>query len=434
MSCVSCEARVQKVLSGTAGIHKAKISYSKGTGFITYDKEMISMNEIIHVIENLDYHVHRDGEQEKGGSNQIVKISGVILIMIALYFVMNRSGITNIFNVFPQAKEGMSYGMLFLLGVLTSVHCIAMCGGINLSQCMSTPQSGNGKSASLRPSFLYNLGRVISYTMVGGIIGAFGSVVSFSGRAKGIVQIVAGIFMVIMGLNMLNVFPWLRRFQIRMPNIISKKTDSQKNSNSPFYVGLLNGLMPCGPLQAMQLYALSTGSVLRGALSMFLFSLGTVPLMFGLGALSSVISKKFTKKAMVVGSVLVVILGVSMLNNGLSLSGVAVGTISSKDRSRQNQGEIKDGVQIVKTSLSPGTYEPILVQVGMPVTWIIEADEGTINGCNNEIFIPEFNIEKKLELGDNTITFEPTEVGTFTYSCWMGMIRSTITVTEMNEK
>ena len=329
----------------------------------------------------------------------------------------------------------MGYGMLFIIGLLTSVHCLAMCGGINLSQCIpqAAKQGQEGRMASLRPSLLYNIGRVISYTVVGGIVGALGSVISFSGSFKGIVQLVAGIFMVIMGLNMLNIFPWLRKFNPRMPKIFAKNINQKKNSNSPLYVGLLNGLMPCGPLQAMQLYALSTGDPMKGALSMFLFSLGTVPLMFGLGVLSSILSQKFTKKVMSVGAVLVVVLGVSMFNNGLSLSGFAFAASPFNQSSSSNVAKIQDGVQIVNTTLNSGQYEAITVQAGIPVKWTITAENGSINGCNNRIYIPEYDIEKKFEIGENVIEFIPEKAGTYRYSCWMGMIRSTITVLEEGE-
>ena len=105
----------------------------------------------------------------------------------------------------------------------------------------------------------------------------------------GIFAILSGVFMVIMGLNMLNVIPWLKKINPHMPKIFGRKIQGSKGKHGPFIVGLLNGLMPCGPLQAMQLYALGTGSFLMGAASMFVFSLGTVPLMFGFGALSSLL-------------------------------------------------------------------------------------------------------------------------------------------------
>jgi sulfite exporter TauE/SafE len=276
---------------------------------------------------------------------------------------------------------------------------------------------------------------VISYTTIGAVVGTLGSVISFSGTLKGIVQLLAGVFMVIMGLNMLGIFPWLRRLNPRMPKIFARKLQSEKAaSKSPLYVGLLNGLMPCGPLQAMQLYALSTGSPVEGALSMLLFSLGTVPLMFGLGALSAVLSKKFKRKVMTAGAALVVVLGLSMFTQGWSLSGFSLAALlpqsSPVSQSADSGVRVVDGVQLVDSTLSSGKYPAITVQAGIPVKWTISAADDTINGCNNRLFIPEYDIKYSFEPGENIIEFTPEKTGKFPYSCWMGMIRSAITVVD----
>ena len=96
---------------------------------------------------------------------------------------------------------------------------------------------------------------------------------------------------------------------------------------------MLNGLMPCGPLQTMQLYALGTGSAVSGALSMFLFSLGTVPLMLVFGAISGFLSKGYTKQILKFSGFLVIILGVIMGNRGLALAGVGVPNMSTLTQS-----------------------------------------------------------------------------------------------------
>ena len=356
----------------------------------------------------------------------------ILVIVLGILLFLNKFGLLSIFNAFPTASENTSYGMLFVIGLFTSFHCISMCGGINLSQCLNNNvTSDKGRLSTVKPAFLYNLGRVISYTIFGGIVGGIGSVISFTGWMQGLVQLIAGIFMVIMGLNMLNIFPWLRKLNPRMPKFFAKKIKS-KNNNSPFFVGLLNGLMPCGPLQAMQIYALSTGSVTKGALSMFLFSLGTVPLMFGLGALSSYMSKKFSNKIMKFGAILVVILGFVMFNNGLALSGINLS--KGSDTKSAVRAEIQDDVQVVTTELKGGRYEPIIVEVDKPVKWNIQASNGSLNGCNNRMIIREYGIEKSLESGDNIVEFTPTETGTYTYSCWMGMIRSKIYVVNPGEE
>lgn len=438
MTCVGCENRIDNKIKMLDGVTSVKASYSRSRVRITYVPDRVKLSTIVQIIESMDYHVNAAGENKNNESlkmkNKINEVLGIGIIIIAAFVIINYFGGFNIFNSFPEAKQGVGYGALLLIGLLTSIHCVAMCGGINLSQCVpNVSNKSEKKTANLRPGILYNTGRVISYTIVGGIVGALGSVVSFSGTAKGIVAVMAGVFMVIMGLNMLNLFPWLRKFNPRMPKIFARKINEQKKSNSPLYVGLLNGLMPCGPLQAMQLYALSTGDPVQGALSMLAFSLGTVPLMFGLGTISSLLSKKFTSKMMTASAVLVLILGVFMFSNGVSLSGIALPTLTSSvtalnEVQQSNTTSIDQGVQTITTKLSPNRYEPITVQVGVPVKWTIVADENDINGCNNQVLIPKYNIEKKLVAGDNIIEFTPTETGTVPYSCWMGMIKSTITI------
>lgn len=460
MTCVNCENVIERELSKADGVLGVEASYAKGMVKITYDEAFIHPDEMILLLEQHDYHaepwnesmngIRRNSNQDSnlsrtvpdGGTGNrdgsLTNITATLIILFALYLMADHFGVLGIIRNFPVAKAGMGYGMLFLIGILTSVHCVAMCGGICLSQTVSSKGTGTVRSggfATLRPSLLYNLGRVISYTVIGGIVGALGSVVSFSGPMKGAVQLLAGLFMIIMGLNMLNIFPWLRRLNPRMPKVLVRKLSPLRGrSNSPLYIGLLNGLMPCGPLQAMQLYALSTGSPVKGAVSMFLFSIGTVPLMFLFGALSSLLNKKYTKKMMTVSAVLVIFLGVFMFQNGVSLSGLALPVIPSftgaADSKKANIAKIEDGVQVVTTGLESGRYEPIIVQKDIPVRWIIRAEEGDINGCNNSIIIPKYNLQKDLAIGDNIIEFTPDESGTIPFSCWMGMIRSKITVVD----
>ncbi len=439
MTCTGCETRIENAVKKLDGIENVKAIYSSSNVYVTYNADAIKLNTIIETVERLDYTVKN---KPKDISNNIQtsnipskksewpgvgQIAGIAVIILALYVIIKN---TIGFNFVPEVNQSMGYGILFFIGLLTSLHCVAMCGGINLSVCVQyKPVAGASGLSKLKPSILYNLGRVISYTIVGGIVGGIGSVVSFSGTAKGVVAIISGIFMVIMGINMLNIFPALRKLNPRMPKIFAKKVHENSGSRGPLVVGMLNGLMPCGPLQAMQLYALGTGSAMAGALSMFLFSLGTVPLMFGFGAVSSFLSSKFTHKMMKVSAVLVLILGIIMLNRGLSLSGFNTSIVLGASSSEGGVAKIEGNVQVVTTKLDSGRYSPITVQKGIPVKWTITADQSDINGCNNRINIPEYNIENlPLKAGENVIEFTPDSEGKFVYSCWMGMISSNIKV------
>jgi plastocyanin domain-containing protein len=122
-----------------------------------------------------------------------------------------------------------------------------------------------------------------------------------------------------------------------------------------------------------------------------------------------------------------------MVNRGLALPGLVVPTVQGGVNGGvpgATVASVQSSVQTVTTQLSPNRYEPIVVEKGIPVTWTIQAQAGDINGCNNEIILPAFNEQLALSPGNNVLVFTPTETGTFGYSCWMGMIRSSITVVD----
>ncbi|MEX1377515.1 MAG: sulfite exporter TauE/SafE family protein [Eubacteriales bacterium] len=425
MSCGSCAMTIESRLKGMDGIYKADVSFQKGIADIEYDINKLKEDEIKHVIENLGYKVEENNAAHKSNEGNYKVIIGLLVVGFAIYILLKK---TIGFNYIPEVSQSMGYGILFVVGLLTSIHCVAMCGGINLSQSIvKDTDKEMTLSKKMTPSLYYNLGRVVSYTIIGGFAGALGSVISFSGAAKGTVSIIAGVFMLLMGINMLNIFPALRKLIPSMPKFMAVKINNAKIGRGPFIVGLLNGFMPCGPLQTMQIYALGTGSFLSGAFSMFMFSIGTVPLMFAFGALSSVLSNTFTKKLMKASAVLVIFLGVVMFGRGLNQFGVNTAlAIKSEENVAQMQGEY----QIVTTEMEPNFYEPFAVLAGVPVVWTINVEEGDLNGCNNPITIPEYGIEKELVIGKNVIEFIPEKEGKILYTCWMGMISGYVNVTE----
>lgn len=433
MTCGQCEKIIHKALMKVDGVSEVQASFKTSSVQITYDSEKATEMQIHQAIHAAGYEVlTEDQSGKKTGALNPLQLAGIGVLLAALYMIISK---TVGFNFIPELQSSMSYGMLFVVGLLTSLHCIAMCGGINLSQCLVPKRDGTA-TAGWKPSVLYNGGRVISYTIVGGVVGALGSVVSFSGGARGLIAILAGAFMVVMGINMLGLIPALKRFHIQMPSGIRNTLMGQTGERGPLVVGLLNGLMPCGPLQAMQLYALGTGSATAGALSMFFFSLGTVPLMFGFGALSTLLSKRFTRNMLRFSAVLVILLGAIMMQRGFSLGGLPVMAFSNTETTAESSqvtgavASIENGVQIIKGEVERSAYPEIVVQKGVPVRFNLHADAKNLNGCNGSIIIPEFDVQKKLEAGDNIIEFTPEKTGTYGYTCWMGMISSQITVVD----
>ena len=404
----------------------------------------MSLDRIIAVIQNLDYKVVK---KRKTDYSEFVNRTVTFAIIILVYYLLQRFGILNLLVPSMLADSKMSYGMLFIVGLLTSVHCIAMCGGINLSQCIPVADDGNEKTSKnkiILPSLLYNTGRVISYSVIGFLLGGMGMLLTGGGGMgiplllQAILKIIAGLFMVIMGINMLGWIPLLRKFQIRFPQRLADKINKKRRrENRPFFVGLLNGLMPCGPMQSMQIIALGSGNPVSGMAAMLMFSLGTVPLMLGFGSMVSALGKKYTKIVMRVGSVLVVVLGLAMLSQGVSLSGINMyrtGT-ESADTDELNVARISASgdMQHVNSELDFGIYPKITVYSGIPVKWSINVPEEVINGCNYKMVISTYGITHEFTPGENVIEFTPGESGTVQYTCWMGMIKGKINITNAGE-
>jgi sulfite exporter TauE/SafE/plastocyanin domain-containing protein/copper chaperone CopZ len=424
MHCTSCEKIIEKKLNKLDGILNVIASYEESCVYIEYDSGICSSDKIKMTIEKAGYTVGN----AKNKAAEMKQIIGVLIIAVVIVALGKYSGT---FNMDTMLQQEVTFFVLFIVGLFTSIHCVGMCGGIMLSQSVSSGEKS--KWASIKPSLLYNTGRVISYTILGGIVGAIGSVFSISLYTKSIITIFAGAFMIIMGLNMAG-FNFFRKLHIKLP---WSACSIKNKSKAPFIVGLLNGFMPCGPLQTMQLYALGTGSAVKGAFSMFAFSLGTVPLMLSFGLATSLLNKGYSKKILKFSGVLVLFLGIIMTNRGLALSGIdllpkasfATAKIANNSELAFAKAEIKNGVQILKMTADYSGYTPnvLYVQKDLPVKWIIDGQG--LTSCNNAIIIPSMNIQQKLTSGENVIEFTPGEED-INFSCWMGMIRGVIKVTD----
>lgn len=437
MFCLNCKNRIEQKLNKTKGIFSASVSFEKNTAQISYYIEEISLNEIKEVIKALGY----TAKDSKDFKKRIITNIFLLAIIIFLYYLLQHFNILNLLVPSKLADSSMGYGMLFVTGIFSSFHCISMCGGINLSQSISAVQT---KAKISKEPFLYNFGRVISYTTVGFILGAVGMFITGgTGMGlplffQGILKIFAGLFMLIMGMNMLNLFPKLRVFQSKL---VSKlKIDGLKKrftGKGSFIVGILNGFLPCGPLQSMQIIALGSANPIFGALSMFMFSLGTVPLMLSFGALVSFLGKLKLQILLKCGAVLIVVLGISMLSQGITLSGLKFFKFQ-QNSSLEDSGfdGILDMAQIsedgktqtVMSNLDFGYFPDITVYKDIPAVWKINVPKEVINGCNYRMYIPDEKITHDFVPGENVIKFTPKQEGIMDYTCWMGMIYGSINV------
>ena len=425
MTCESCEKIIAKQVLKLDGVKSIDVDYSKEETEIEYDPKRVSLTEIKEAIEKKGY-ICKDfnGKSNKNWLGWTFAGLGFILVM---YFAWTIYGKIQL----PAITAGMSYGLLFLVGLLTGFHCVGMCGGFVVSYTAKGIKEGK-KPHRLHLS--YGIGKVISYTVIGASFGLLGSIIAFTPAMRGIAGILAGLFLVIFGLKMLNVIPALRKFNLRMPKFVNKfvSKERREHANSPLAIGLLNGLMiACGPLQAVYIMAAGTGSWLEGAKLLFAFALGTLPVMLGFGYMTSIISKKATHKILKASGVIVIVLGLIMVNRGLALTGTGYdmnsltsgfAPFANADTGIDNGIVMKDGYQEIRMEVNRygWTPEKFVLQKDVPVKWIIDGKE--LNGCNNAIQVPKLGLNFDINPGEQVIEFTPTESGTVAWSCWMGMI------------
>lgn len=437
MHCKSCEALIEKSVRGINGVEDLKINYENEKGEVVFDDEKTNIEEIFKAIEENGYNPSLLEEKENNEYYNFNKkffgiAFGVIGILVLGYYIFNFVGGIKL----PEISQNMSYGLLFLVGLLTGFHCVSMCGGFVVSYTAKDVKEGR---KSHKSHLMYGIGKVVSYTLIGATFGLLGSIITFTPTMRGIAGIIAGIFLIIFGLNMLNLIPFLRKMTITTPAFLSKfvNKESEKN-NSSLVIGLLNGLMiACGPLQAIYIMAAGTGSLVEGAKLLLVFALGTLPVMLSFGFLTSFISSKATHKILKASGVVVILLGLIMINRGLALTGTGFDTnsllssVSAKGESiTGNAIALEQGYQIIRMDITYRGWEPnkFVLKKGVPVKWIINGKE--ISGCNNAIQVPKLNLKFDIRLGEQTIEFTPTEEGVIPWSCWMGMIRGTFVVKE----
>ncbi|MDP2750164.1 MAG: sulfite exporter TauE/SafE family protein [Nanoarchaeota archaeon] len=445
MQCHSCEQIIHRTAKKVGGVEDLKVNYETGLGEVTFDSDKTDIHNIFKEIEDKGYDCaiarEKDAEIIELNSNKIFGwLFGILGVVLVGYFILKMSDKIQL----PELSQNMGYGLLFLVGLITGFHCIAMCGGFVVSY------TAKGAKENVKPHWLhlaYGLGKLISYTTIGALFGLLGSFIAFTPTMRGFVGILAGIFLVIYGLSMMNVFSFLRKLRIKSPMFMNKFLGKQSAHSGPFVVGLLNGLMiACGPLQAMYIMAAGTGSAIEGAKLLFIFALGTLPVMIGFGYIASYVSGKLKSKLVMISGILIIVLGLFMLNNGLTLTGSGydfksvVGGISgigpAAQASGSNSGQIpsgniailKDGYQEIYMDVTRSGWSPnaFVIQKGIPVRWIIDGKE--ITSCNNAIQVPAYGLEFKIKQGQQTIEFTPDKTGTTRWSCWMGMIPGTFIV------
>jgi sulfite exporter TauE/SafE/copper chaperone CopZ len=290
MHCAACELTIEREVRKLTGVQDvdAVLSLNKIKLLLAEGTDVAALKQQINTaINDNGYKLVDTIIARQTPWSQLGIAFAIAAIIVSLFIMLQRLGIANIVSA-----DQMSLPVIFMIGIVASLStCMAVVGGLVLTISSSYALQNKGKT---KPLILFHLARLIGFFILGGVIGLLGSAFTLSPATIFIMNTILFGVMVIMGLNMLEVFPGLRQFQLHMPNFIGAGSVGRENisgSFMPLLLGVITFFLPCGFTQSMQVYSLTTGSFISGALTMFVFALGTFPVL----ALISFASTKLSK-------------------------------------------------------------------------------------------------------------------------------------------
>ncbi len=278
MHCQACTLLIEDALNERPEISSVTVDLGKATAIVEgvfpeASPEKIA-SELSKPLAAHGYRLSVEKSRRRERWQEFQYALPIGLGFIGLFILLQKSGIINLIG-----GGELGYGSVFFIGLIASVStCMAVVGGLVLSMSAAFAKSGD----RLRPQFLFHIGRLVAFFVLGGLIGTIGTAFTLSTTATFILMLVIGVVMVILGINLLDVTDGVKKLQFTMPAVFGRhiKALSQLNHTlTPFLVGVVTFFLPCGFTQSMQLYTLSTGGFLAGAMTMFVFALGTLPVL-----------------------------------------------------------------------------------------------------------------------------------------------------------
>lgn len=445
MHCRSCELLIEDELSSVPGVCKVNVSEKKACAEVYYDSNSPRVDQIEEAVKKAGYEVGFN-EKKPWFSTNLADYADIFYAGVALFFlyqVVSILGLSKLLGV--SGGHPTSLVTVLLVGLTAGVStCMALVGGLVLGASTSFAKKHPNATNMERftPHIWFNIGRVASYTIFGGIIGGIGSFFQISGFSLGLMTLAVALVMLTLGAQLTGLFPRLENFKLTLPKAVSnllgiKETKNQEYSHkNSVIMGASTFFLPCGFTQAMQLYAMSSGSPFSGAMIMGVFALGTAPGLLGIGGLTSVLRGVFAQKFFKFAGVVVIALSLFNMNNALNLIGwnpSLVLSAGSNVLAANDTTAVREGnVQVVRMTQGTTGYEPnaFTVTKGIPVRWIINSVD--VNTCASTIVSSKLGVQKSLHPGENTIEFTPTEAGVITFTCSMGMYRGQFTVVDGN--
>lgn len=433
MTCKSCEILLERKLKAVPGIVSVAINHKSGIARLTADKDRAPSGETIEsVIRKAGYSmIDHDAPTVSSmtpDGRKWMEIGASLLIIFALYELLKAFDLV---SFAPSTSGALSYGGIFLIGIAAGTSsCLAVTGGLLLAMAAKFNETHESETAwhKFRPLLQFNVGRLVSYFVLGGVIGMLGQSLTLSTQLTGYLNIAIAAVMFIVALMILEIVP-KGSIPLHLPKRMSHAIAGLSESEhplAPFLLGAGTFFLPCGFTQSLQLAALASGTFLSGSLIMFIFALGTLPSLLGISAISSTARGNASRVFLRFSGTLVFVLALWNVRSGLVLTGI---NLPSGNNAPAAAAQIPgNGVQQISMAVTSQGYVPdsFTIRAGIPVRWSIDGTKAV--GCTSIMTIPKLGIRKTLAAGENIIEFTAQNKGPIGFSCSMGMVTGTFNV------
>jgi sulfite exporter TauE/SafE len=438
MTCRTCELRIERHISKIRDVASVTVSAPRARAVIESSRPL-QYRSIERAIRLAGYEIGRTPWVERDVKVWATAAAGLGLV-VALALIAQATGLATLTSGVGDLSTG---GLLvaLLLGLAAGVStCMALVGGLVLAltasfqSTSSLPRTG---LAALRPAAIFLGGRVVGYGLFGIVVGALGAAITMPPVVTGALMITVAVVMTILGTRLTGLSPRIAGWSPTLPMAVSRSLGlggeggSRYSDGRAAMLGAASFFLPCGFTQAVQIFALSTGSPLVGGALLATFAIGTAPGLLALAGLPVIVPSGLRPTLLrLVG---VVVLAFAFLNvsgglqlAGISLPGFGVGSVAAAPSSTI----AADGTQLLTTYQDADGYSPgnVTIYSGIATEWTIQSSTATT--CAATLVIPAWNTGAHLRVGPNKLNLPALPAGVVRYTCSMGMYSGSITVVD----
>ncbi len=431
MHCNACEMLIKQDISSLDGVSNVDVSQADSCAVVTADsqKKIPGLSELNAKFKDSGYKFYDSKASISKLSKQDFYLAlSASIIFIILFIALERSGVTSKISLSGESGD-FAFFSYFLFGLAAGISsCAALVGGLLLSLSKKWEKS-------LYPFILFNSARLIAFAVFGGILGFIGSAISISIGVTSFIAILIAIFMLFIGLQMLGVKGFknisLNNF-IKIPYL--DKNQDFKGKYMPIIVGAATFFVPCGFTMIAQTTVLTSGSAISGAINLFAFALGTLPVLaiISFSSVKIYANQKFSRQFNIFAGALIVFFALYSLNSQLnvlglkSLNDIKKSPVQSKQSTKTktpSTSVVDDSKQSIEMEASGFEYFPkqFTIKSGLKTRWDIFENDAV--GCAKAVYARGLYKDIiYLKPGMNSVSFIAPEPGTYKVSCSMGMV------------